>query len=127
MGFGGVGLIYDLWLWVCFVVFYGFVLWWLWVCWWWLCCVGVGLCFFFFGSATRVCGCGWWADGGVGVCGSVEVGFGSVGGGMGLLPGFFFFFLVLTVDYGLLVVVVVVVVSGVCSAAVVVIVVVEQK
>ena len=128
MGFGGVGLIYDLWLWVCFVVFYGFVLWWLWVCWWWLCCVGVGLCFFFFGSATGVCGCDWWADGGVGVCGSVEVGFGSMGGDMGLLPGIFFFlFLVLTVDYGLLVVVVVVVVSGVCSAAVVVIVVVEQK
>ena len=22
--------------------------------------------FFFFGSATRVCGCGWWADGGGG-------------------------------------------------------------
>ena len=34
--------------------------------------------------------CGWWADGGVGVCGSVGVGFGSVGGGVGLLPGFFF-------------------------------------
>ena len=80
--------------------------------------------FFFFGSATGVCGCDWWADGGVGVCGSVEVGFGSMGGDMGLLPGIFFFlFLVLTVDYGLLVVVV----SGVCSAAMVVIVVVEQK
>ena len=48
VGFGGMGLICDLWLWVCFVVFCGFVLWWLWVCWWWLCCVGVGLCFFFF-------------------------------------------------------------------------------
>ena len=46
VGFGGVGLICDLWLWVCFVVFCGFVLWWLWVCWW--CYVGVGLCFFFF-------------------------------------------------------------------------------
>ena len=47
--------------------------------------------FFFFGSATGVCGCDWWADGGVGVCGSVEVGFGSMGGDMGLLPGIFFF------------------------------------
>ena len=88
-------------------------------------------CVFFFScSATGVCGCGWWAnggggesscgwwaDGGVGVCGSVGVGFGSVGGSVG------FFFLVLTVDYGFLVVVVL----GVCSAAVVVIVVVEQK
>ena len=63
--------------------------------------------------------CGWWADGWVGVCGFVGVGFGSVD----LLPGFFFF----SVDYGLLVVVVVVVVSGVCSAAMVVIVDVEQK
>ena len=54
----------------------------------------------------------------MGVCGSVGVGFGSVGGSVG------FFFLVLTVDYGLLVVVVG---SGVCSAPVVVIVVVEQK
>ena len=61
--------------------------------------------------------CGWWADGGVGVCGSIGVGFGSVGGSVG------FFFLVLTVDYGFLVVVVL----GVYSAAVVVIVVVEQK
>ena len=126
VGFGGVGLICDLWLWVCFVVFCGFVLWWLWVCWWCLCCVGVGLCFFFFGSAIGVCGCGsscdWWADGGVGVCGSIEVGFGSVSGSVGLLPGFF---LVLTVYYGLLVVVVVVVVvvSGVCSVVVVIVVV----
>ena len=48
VGFDGVGLICYLWLWVCFVVFFGFVFWWLWVCWWWLCCVGVGLCFFFF-------------------------------------------------------------------------------
>ena len=83
--------------------------------------------FFFFGSATGVYGCGWWVDGGVGVCGFVRVGFGSVGGGMGLLPGFFFlfflFFLVLTIDYGL----VVVVVSSVCSAAVMMIVVVAQK
>ena len=67
----------------------------------WLYFVAIGLFFFlFFGSATGVCGCGWWADGGgggsscgwwanggVGVCGSVRVGFGSVGGGM----GFFFF------------------------------------
>ena len=53
----------------------------------------------------------------MGVCGSIGVGFGSVGGSVG------FFFLVLTVDYGFLVVVVL----GVCSAAVVVIVVVEQK
>ena len=92
---------------------------------------------FFFGSTTGVCGCGygwwadgegggsscgWWADGGVGVCGSIEVGFGSVSGGVGLLPGFF---LVLTVYYGLLVVVVVVVVvvSGVCSVVVVIVVV----
>ena len=28
----------------------------------------------------------------MGVCGSVGVGFGLVGGGVGLLPGFFFFF-----------------------------------
>ena len=61
--------------------------------------------FFFFGSATGVCGygwwangggggcsCGWWVDDGVGVYGSVGVGFGSVGGRVGLLPGFFFFF-----------------------------------
>ena len=48
--------------------------------------------FFFFGSATGVCGCGWWADGGVGICGSVGVGFGSLGGGVALLIGFFFFF-----------------------------------
>ena len=27
--------------------------------------------------------CGWWADGGVGVCGSIGVRFGSVGGGVG--------------------------------------------
>ena len=73
--------------------------------------------FFFFGSATGVCGCGWWGDGGVRVCGSVEVGFGSVNGGVGLLPGVF---LVLTVYYGLLVVVVV---SGVCNVVVVIVVV----
>ena len=73
------------------------------------CAVLVMLCwrwivFFFFScSAIGVCGCGWWAnggggesscgwwaDGGVGVCGSVEVGFGSVGGGVGFLPRFFF-------------------------------------
>ena len=47
LGFSGVGLICDLLLWVCFVVFFGFVLWWLWVCWWWLYCVGIGLCLFF--------------------------------------------------------------------------------
>ena len=88
------------------------------LCWRWI----VFFFFFFFCSATRVCGCGWWADGGVGVCGSIGVRFGSVGGGVGF-SFFFFFFLVLTVDYGL----VVVVVSGVCSAAVVVIVVVKQK
>uniref|UniRef100_A0A7N2LV39 Bet v I/Major latex protein domain-containing protein n=1 Tax=Quercus lobata TaxID=97700 RepID=A0A7N2LV39_QUELO len=35
-----------------------------------------------FTEATGVCGCGWWADSGVGVCGSVGVGFGSVGGGV---------------------------------------------
>ena len=110
MGFSSVGLICGLWLWVCFVVFCGFVLLWLWVCWWWLCCVGDAMLaldcvfFFFFGLATGVCGCGWWANGGVGVCGSVEVGFGLVGGGVGFF--FFFFFLVLMVDYGLVVVVV---------------------
>ena len=111
-------------LWVCFMVAVGLLV--VVVLWWW-CCVGIGLFFFFFfGSAIRVCGCGsscdWWADGGVGVCGSVEVGFGSVSGGVGLLPGFF---LVLTVYYGLLVVVVVVVVvvSGVCSVVVVIVVV----
>ena len=49
-------------------------------------------CVFFFGSATRVCGCGWWADGGVGICGFIGVGFGSVGGSVGLLPGFFYFY-----------------------------------
>ena len=52
MGFSGVGLICGLWLWVCFVVFCGFVLLWLWVCWWWLCCVGDAMlaldCVFFF-------------------------------------------------------------------------------
>ena len=78
------------------MVFCGFVLLWLWVCWWWLCYVGDAMlaldCVFFFGSATGVCGCGWWADGRVGVCGFVEVGFGLVGAGVGLLPGFFFFF-----------------------------------
>ena len=55
-----------------------------------LCCRGI-VFFFFFGSATGICCCGWWADGGVGVCGFVGVGFGSVGGGVGLLPGFYFF------------------------------------
>ena len=111
-------------LWVCFMVAVGLLVVAV-LCWHWI-------VFFLFGSATGVYGCdwwadgggggsscGWWANGGVGVCGSVEVGFGSVGGGV----DFFFFFLVLMVDYGL----VVVVVSGVCSAAVVVIVVVEQK
>ena len=66
-----------------------------------LCCHWI---VFFFGSATGVCGCGWWADGGGGgsscgwwadsgvdVFGPVRVGFRSVGGGVGLLPRFFFF------------------------------------
>ena len=53
-----------------------------------LCCCWI--VFFFFGSATGVCGCGWWVDGGVGVYGTVGVGFGLVGGGVGLLLGFFF-------------------------------------
>ena len=106
-------------LWVCFMVAVGLLVVAV-LCWRWI------VFFFFFGSAIRVCGCGsscdWWADGGVGVCGSIEVGFGSVSGGVGLLPGFF---LVLTVYYGLLVVVVVVVVvvSGVCSVVVVIVVV----
>ena len=115
-------------LWVCFMVAVGLLVVAV-LCWRWI------VCFFFFGSAIGVCGCGWWAnggggesscgwwaDGGVGVCGSIEVGFGSVSGGVGLLPGFF---LVLTVYYGLLVVVVVVVVvvSGVCSVVVVIVVV----
>ena len=119
MGFGGVGLICDLWLWVCFMVAVGLLVVAV-LCWW--CCVGVGLCFFFFfwfsywGLWLWLLGRQWG-----GVCGSVRVGSRSVGGSMGLLPGFFF--LVLTVDYGL----VVVVVSSVCSAAVVMIVVVEQK
>ena len=82
-------------LWVCFMVAVGLLVVAM-LCWW--CCVGVGLCFFFFGSATGVCGCGWWGDGGVRVCGSVGVGFGSVGGGVSLLPGFFFFFFFLCVD-----------------------------
>ena len=69
-----------------------------------LCCHWI-VFFFFFGSTTGVCGygwwadgggggssCGWWVDGGVGVYGSVGMGFGSVGGRVGLLPGFFFFF-----------------------------------
>ena len=98
-------------LWVCFMVAVGLLVVSV-LCWRWI----VFFFFFFFGSAIGVCGCGsscdWWADGGVGVCGSIEVGFGSVSGGVGLLPGFF---LVLTVYYGLLVVVV----SSVCSAAVV--------
>ena len=51
---------------------------------------------YFYFLTTEVCDCGWWADSGVGVYGSVRVSFGSVGGGMG------FFFLVLTVNYGLL-------------------------
>ena len=54
---------------------------------------------YFYFLTTEVCDCGWWADSGVGVYGSVRVSFGSVGGGMGF---FFFFFLVLTVNYGLL-------------------------
>ena len=54
---------------------------------------------YFYFLTTEVCDCGWWADSGVGVYGSVSVSFGSVGGGMGF---FFFFFLVLTVNYGLL-------------------------
>ena len=79
-----------------------------------LCCHWI-VFFFFFGSTTGVCGygwwadgggggssCGWWVDSGVGVYGSIGVGFGSVGGRVGLLPGFFFFFWVLTVNYGLL-------------------------
>ena len=58
--------------------------------------------------------CGWWVDGGVGVYGSVGMGFGSVGGRVGLLPGFFFFFFfwVLRVNYGLLLVVAVAVSGG---------------
>ena len=107
-------------LWVCFMVAVGLLVVAV------LCLRWIVFFFFFFGSAIGVCGCGsscdWWADGGVGVYGSVEVGFGSVSGGVGLLPGFF---LVLTVYYGLLVVVVVVVVvvSGVCSVVVVIVVV----
>ena len=70
-------------LWVCFMVAVGLLVV---LCWRWI------VFFFFFGSATRVCGCGWWADGGVGICGFIGVGFGSVGGSVGLLPGFFYFY-----------------------------------
>ena len=99
-------------LWVCFMVAVGLLVVAV-LCWHWI-------VFFFFGSATGVYGCdwwadgggsgsscgwwadgggggnscGWWANGGVGVCGSVGVGFGSVGGGV----GFFFFFFFLGVD-----------------------------
>ena len=45
---------------------------------------------YFYFLTTEVCDCGWWADSGVGVYGSVRVSFGSVGGGMGFF--FFFFF-----------------------------------
>ena len=80
-------------LWVCFMVAVGLLVVVV-LCWHWI-------VFFFFGSATGVYGCdwwadgggggsscGWWANGGMGVCGFVGVGFGSVGGGV----GFFFFF-----------------------------------
>ena len=42
-------------LWVCFIVAVGLLVV-VMLCWW--CCVGVGLCVFAFGLATRVCGCG---------------------------------------------------------------------
>ena len=91
VGFDGVGLICDLWLWVCFMVFCG------------LFNGGCGFvgggyvvlaldCVFFFfwfsywGLWLWLMGRQWG-----GVCGSVRVGSRSVGGSMGLLPGFFFF------------------------------------
>ena len=73
---------------------------------------------YFYFLTTEVCDCGWWADSGVGVYGSVRVSFGSVGGGMG-------FFFGVDGKLWVAVVVMVVLVSGVCSAVVVVIVVVE--
>ena len=110
-------------LWVCFMVAVGLlvvaVLCWRWIVFFFFSCSAIGVCGcgWWANGGGGESSCGWWADGGVGVCGSIGVGFGSVGGSVG------FFFLVLTVDYGFLVVVVL----GVCSAAVVVIVVVEQK